>query len=143
MLPGSVENQQELHNTRGPRPSWRSNYDVLPIGTWLTTRRGILLLLSCFLTFHGFGNSNAIHATFDGSLGPKVVQIIATSNKICAFFIIYMRFRELNAVRRRRSECFSSPPQWGGGELRGSKSRKHRYGKVLGPWPAGTASNVK
>ena len=27
------------------------------------------------------------------------------------------------AVRRRRSECDSSPPLWGGGELRGSKSR--------------------
>ena len=27
----------------------------------------------------------------------------------------------LYAVRRRRQECFSSPPQWGGGELRDSK----------------------
>ncbi len=37
----------------------------------------------------------------------------------------------LYAVRRRRQECISSPPQWGGGELHGSKNRKSFRSKTL------------
>ncbi len=32
-----------------------------------------------------------------------------------------------DAVRRRRSECDSSPPQWGGGELRGSEEPQNTH----------------
>ena len=54
-----------------------------------------------------------------------------------SFFIV---FGSWGAVRRRRrtkrASASCSPPRWGGGELRGSKSRIHRNGKVFGPWPA-------
>ena len=38
----------------------------------------------------------------------------------------------VGAVRRRRQECDSSPPQWGVGELRGSRSRKNRFCRGMG-----------
>ena len=54
----------------------------------------------CFIVnFSRLLYSNAIHVFFDGSLGPKVVQIIATSNKKCAFFVVFHVFGLLPAVR--------------------------------------------
>ena len=44
------------------------------------------------------------------------------------------------AVRRRRSECDSSPPQWGGGELRGSEEPQYSHASAL---PAAEAISGK
>ena len=41
----------------------------------------------------------------------------------------WMVFYVSDAVRRRRQECVSSPPRWGGGELRGSKNRMYSVRK--------------
>ena len=48
--------------------------------------------------------------------------------------VFCLLFADGGGHARALASC--SPPQWGGGELRGSKSRKHRNGKVFGPWPA-------
>ena len=52
------------------------------------------------VNFHVHCDGNAIHVSFDGSLGPKVVQIIATSNKIRAFFVVFHVWGLWDAVRR-------------------------------------------
>ncbi len=44
------------------------------------------------------------------------------------------------AVRRRRSECDSSPPQWGGGELRGSLEPQYPHASA---YPAAEAISDK
>ena len=64
----------------------------LPIEAWLTTRRDILLLLSdCkFLRFTVTAMRFTSH--FDGSLAPKVVQIIVSYNNLHAFFAIFRVF---------------------------------------------------
>ena len=40
------------------------------------------------VNFSRLRNSNAIHVFSDGSLAPKVVQIIESYNKLYAFFVI-------------------------------------------------------
>ena len=66
----------------------------------VTTRRDILLLLSeCkFLTF----TMTAMRFTSysDGSLGPKVVQTIGTSNKMRTFFVVICVFLRITGFGR-------------------------------------------
>ena len=119
----------------------------LPIGAWLTTRRDILLLLSdCkFLRFTVTAMRFTSH--FDGSLAPKVVQIIVSYNNLHAFFAIFRVFRGFFEISDanfgsagplfadgggRNEPCAScSPPRWGGGELRAGVTpvlrKAHRY----------------
>ncbi len=72
--------------------------------------------------------------SFDGSLAPKVVQIIVSYNNLHAFFVIFRVFRGFFEIfganfglwaccsptaegcASLRASC--SPPRWGGGELR-------------------------
>ena len=56
--------------------------------------------------------------------GPQLTLRLHASSAGCCPYDLQSRIVTMfYAVRRRRSECDSSPPQWGGGELRGSKSR--------------------
>ena len=91
-VPVGREIPVQLHNTRGPRPSWRSAFDVLTNRSVVTTRRDILLLLpnSKFPTFTKTAMRFTSH--FDGSLAPKVVQIIVSYNNLRAFFAIFRVF---------------------------------------------------
>ena len=91
----------------------------------------------CFsVNFSRLRVSNAIHVSFNGSLGPKVVQIIVTSNKICAFFIIYMRFRELNAVRRRRRNATAVRRCGASANCAAQRAANIVNGKFFGQQPA-------
>ena len=76
---------------------------------------------------------------FDGSLAPKVVQIIESYNNLHAFFVIFRVFGGFFEIfganfgsagplfadggGRNEPRASSSPPRWGGGELRDSESR--------------------
>ena len=80
---------------------------------------------------------------FDGSLAPKVVQIIVSYNNLHAFFVIFRVFGGFFEIfganfglwaccsptaegcASLRASC--SPPRWGGGELRGSKNRNNSH----------------
>ena len=88
------------------------------------------MLSDCkFLTF----TATAMRFTsfIDGSLAPKVVQIIESYNNLHAFFVIFVfsgdflrfsahisgpRFADGGGLREPLAS--SSPPRWGGGELR-------------------------
>ena len=142
--PVGREIPEKPNNTRGPRPSWRSAVFMYPtIWDVVTTRRDILLLLlfSKFLTFTGATTRFTSH--FDGSLAPKVVQIIVSYNNLRAFFVIFRVFGGFFEIfganfglwaccsptaegcASLRASC--SPPRWGGGELRGSKNRNNSH----------------
>ena len=72
--------------------------------------------------------------SFDGSLAPKVVQIIVSYNNLHAFFVIFRVFGGFFEIfganfgsagplfadggGRNEPRASCSPPQWGGGELR-------------------------
>ena len=77
--------------------------------------------------------------SFDGSLAPKVVQIIVSYNNLHAFFVIFRVFGGFFEIfganfgsagplfadggGRNEPRASCSPPQWGGGELCDSASR--------------------
>ena len=138
----------QLHNTRGPRPSWRSAFDVLTNRSVVTTRRDILLLLlNCkFLTFT---ETATRFTSFDGSLAPKVVQIIESYNNLRAFFVIFRVFGEFLcdfrvrrlAVRRRRraARAFGELQSAAVGRRRTARRRNACFMKsasIFGPRPA-------
>ena len=79
-----------LHNTRGPRPSWRSAFDVLTNRSVVTTRRDILLLPQTVNFSRLPVATTRFTSHFDGSLAPKVVQIIESYNNLHAFFVIFV-----------------------------------------------------
>ena len=91
-----------------------------------------------FLRFTGAATRFTSHS--DGSLAPKVVQIIVSYNNLHAFFVIFRVFEGFFEIfganfgsagsqfadggGLREPLASSSPPRWGGGELRDSESRK-------------------
>ena len=119
-----------------------TNRDVVP------TRRDILLLLSCFLLSTVFGNSNAIHVVFRRIACPKSSTNNCIVQQFACFFCCYLCFfwglwasgescsPTAEDANERKASC--SPPQWGGGELRDSESRKYLY-NIFGQQPAGLA----
>ncbi len=99
-------------------------------------------------TSYVYQNSNAIHVAFRRIAAPKVVRIIESYNNLHAFFVIFRVFGGFfeifgakfglwaccsptagDAIERKAS-C--SPPRWGGGELRDSKSRNTYYNILSG-----------
>ena len=128
-----------------------------------TTHGFILLninrLICCYLRLPTFTVATTRFTTFDGSLAPKVVQIIESYNKLYAFFVIFRVFGgffEIYVANFGLWACCSptaegcaslrascSPPQWGGGELRDSKSRNTYYNILSGSSLRRSRTSVK
>ena len=105
--------------------------------------------------WHGLSFSVRVGGGLHGSESVCVVSVLFSGGRRMISGKIYLRRLARMILRVVLSRCFMlfadgggharaeselQSAAWGGGELRGSKSRRHNDGNVLGQLPAGNAT---